>query len=340
MKIGQNYNVQQPKFGNSQTFAHLTKKIPDAKVLKNMTYLDKNCLITYLYSIPFRMKTTQEEIKNIFQLNGEDFVSSAYKFIANKMGIPEAVCPTLINVPDENLQAPLKFLPNQNIIVRFSNANNLPKVKQFAHLRHELQHAMQNFYIFRHETIGKEAVEVFANNKVKELKNALRLLLESNVSVEDFIRQAGKDEFAIFCYTHLKEKQDRDGSVDIDAEFEGVSEAFKPIFENHRDTIIKAMGEIKEGTPAARKAEAFFAENINLNYYDAEGNIDFGQYITSTIETDASIAEQVVEFDLEGGGCFFKKLKDNSLALLAHQNSAEFKSLEKAVQEKIADYKA
>ena len=65
MKISSNYQYY-PQFKSNNHLANLTKKIPNTNICKNMTYLDKNCLISYLHASKYRLRNCGEEIKNIY----------------------------------------------------------------------------------------------------------------------------------------------------------------------------------------------------------------------------------------------------------------------------------
>ena len=98
------------------------------------------------------------------------------------------------------------------------------------------------------------------------------------------------------------------------------------------------MGEIKEDTREGLLAEIYFEDFKYVNYHNPDGKIDFGKYMTTSIETDAMIAGDVAGFDAAGAGCLYKVYKDNALATLANTESEEYKSLEKAAREKIKKF--
>lgn len=323
---------QNTQFKGATAINDLTKVIPNTKVFKNLTQLDKNCFTSYLYSMQFRLKTNAEEIKNLFKLDGDEFFESTYLLLANKLGLPKEILPPVYFQAEDNI-APLSYLPNQNVILRNPDFKNISKAELFGHIRHELQHFVQNLYILRHETLGETAVEIYTKNKVDDLKNGYKYFLENNIPVEVYKSYLDDNdektiEQSIQLYTALLNKE-----TDIETAFKDAPKLIKEDFEEYRNLVIEKLGMIKKDSLEAKKAEKFFEDFCNINYFDSEGKIDLGKYVTSAVEIDALLAGQVATFEANGGGCLFRELKEEALDFLSQEDSNDYKSVKKALEE-------
>lgn len=331
MKISSNYQYY-PQFKSNNHLANLTKKIPNTNICKNMTYLDKNCLISYLHASKYRLRNCGEEIKNIFKLDGEDFLSSAYEFLCNKLEIPEVLRPQIENYVNQE-PYPLAYLPSFNTIFKNPDLSMYTKSQQFGFLRHELQHLKQNLHVLRHETLGPIAVEFFTDNRTQAIKRAIQYHLQNGIGAEELAALVGGGEEIKKMFLELH-KNYHEGD---DEAFERTFSAFKaPLREElstFRKQAVDALGEIKEGTRDADLAEIFFEDFKNVNYYNPDGQVDLGRYMTTSIENDALLAGDIAGFDAAGGGCFYKVLKDNALRTLANTESEDYKSIKRAVDE-------
>ena len=174
MQITTSYN--QPQF-KSSTFANLTKVIPNTKVCKNLTPLDINCFRAYTYAMKYGMKNNAEDIKNLFKLDGDNFVTATFSFIANKLGIDNEIMPEILTAEKDNPKAPMEYNITANFIVRNKDLSMWTKPQIFGFARHEIQHVVQIMNILCHETLGEKLVDMRVNNHLENLKNVWNLLL-------------------------------------------------------------------------------------------------------------------------------------------------------------------
>ena len=96
-------NIQ---FQSSQLVKELTRVIPDTKVCKNLTVVDRKAFYSYIYTMQFKMKTTAEEIKKLFSFDGDEFFNKAYLFLAQKLNISEELIPPIIYLVQDNTEIP------------------------------------------------------------------------------------------------------------------------------------------------------------------------------------------------------------------------------------------
>ena len=267
----------------------------------------------------FKLGTTAQEIQNLCKLQGEDFVTAAYELLINKMGIPAELKPEL--VPQPQLDAtPMRYLFNYNVISRNSDLSNLSQVEIFNGLRHELQHFRQNMDIFRHEKLGERVVDIHVNGLVESQNATIKHLLASMTPEElaqnGYLASEDAYNMVVRCKKHL-ENNDMPA---FDKEFESLAPAFRREVSAFRQKIVNAMGLIKEGTKEAQRAEHYFNDFQNINYYDTNGGVDYAKYMASGIELEALLAGQRAEFELSGEGCMVKYLKDQFTAAVASRD--------------------
>ncbi len=329
MQVYSNYQYH-PQFRNNATLANLTNKIPNTSVCRNMTYLDRNALVAYLHASKYRLHNCAEELKSLFKLDGDDFVNSSYVFLCEQLNIPEAVRPQIEILPTQQ-ENPMGYLPAFNTIVRNADLSNYTKPQIFGFIRHELQHLLQNLDIFRHEKLGPTAAEIYAQNRANSTRIAIDYYVE-NITPEIFYELTGESKEATESFRVLQKYYKEGNKEAYEREYLGFEEPIKQEVQAFLDLVVKEMGTIKEGTKEANNAEIFFDEFCSVNYYDPNGQIDLGRYYTTAIESDACLAGDINRFNMETGGCFFKKLKDDGLAVLNNKESEEYKSIEKATK--------
>ncbi len=310
-----------PSFGGGGAYLNrLTQVIPDTKVSKWLTQLDKNCFQGYVYSMKFKLGTTAQEIQNLCKLQGEDFVTGAYELLTNKMGIPAELKPVL--VPQPQLDAtPMRYLFNYNVISRNPDLSNLSQAEVFNGLRHELQHFRQNMDIFRHEKLGEKVVDIHVNGLVESQKATIKHLLAS-MSPEELAQDgylASEDAYnmVVRCKKHLENND----AAAFDKEFESLAPAFRREVSAFRQKVVNAMGLIKEGTNEAQRAEHYFNDFQNINYFDTNDGIDYAKYLASGIEQEALLAGERAGFEFSGEGCMVRYSKDNFKAAVLSQDS-------------------
>lgn len=201
MKI-QSFNYSQPVSNSSPAFngniSKLLEVIPDTKVSKNLTELDKNLFLSYVTSKKYSMGVTPEDISSVTKYDRNEFISKSYDLLTQKLGIPEYVRPPVFPSKLPN-QLMLGYSPLYNaILVDPEKIKNTSKLNIFGLLRHELQHFIQNSRIFRHEEIGEKAIDKISEKFVQTQKQILKMLLENN-SVEKLRSEYGKILKAQIC---------------------------------------------------------------------------------------------------------------------------------------------
>ena len=295
-----------PSFGGGGEFLNpLTQVIPDTKVSKGLTQLDKNCFQSYVYSMKFKLGTTAQEIQNLCKLQGEDFVNGAYELLTKKMGIPDEIKPPLIP-QEQSPVAPMRYLFNYNAITRNPDLSNLSQAEVFNGLRHELQHFKQNMDIFRHEKLGEKVVDIHVNGLVESQKAVIKHLLAS-MSPEELAQNgylASEDAYnmVVRCKKHLENND----IAAFDKEFESMAPAFRQEVSAFRQKVVNSMGLIKENTKEAQRAEHYFDDFQNINYFDTNGGVDYAKYMASGIEQEALLAGERAGFEFSGEGCMVK----------------------------------
>ena len=329
MQICSNYQYS-PHFRNNTNLANLTKKIPNTSVCRKMTYLDKNALVAYMHASKYRLYNCAEELKSLFKLEGDDFINSSYIFLCKQLNIPEAVRPQIEILPTQQ-ENPMGYLPAFNVIVRNEHLSNYTKPQIFGFIRHEIQHLLQNLDIFRHEKLGSTATEIYAQNRANSTRAAIDYYVE-NITPEVFYELSGGSKEATESFKILQKYHKEGNREAYEKEYLDFEAPIREEVQAFHDLVIKEMGVIKEGSKEADNAEIFFDEFCSVNYYDPNGQIDLGRYLTTAIEADACLAGDINRFDTETGGCFFKKLKDDALVMLKNKESEEYKSIERATQ--------
>lgn len=332
MQVLTNNKSNNIQFQSSQLIKELTRVIPDTKVCKNLTVIDKRAFHSYIYTMQFKIKTTAEEIKNLFSFDGDEFFNKAYHFLAQKLNIPEELIPPIIHLGQDNPERPCAYSPAQNVIIRNKDLSQFTKPQIYNIIRHELQHFLQNMSVLRHEIIGDIAVDKYSVQKAEQIKEGFKNLLKQNLAVEDFKSIAGEDLWSVQVYSYLKDLKDKNGTVDVDKELEGVDKEFKPYIEALKKMAIDKMGMIKNDSKEGEKAEACFNDFCNIGYYNSDGKIDMYKYVNSFIEYDALMAGEKAEFELnKDKECFFKKLKDAGLAVEKAMSKEQFEIFEQSV---------
>lgn len=318
--------------GGGELLNRLTQVIPDTKASKGLTQLDKNCFQGYVASMRFKLGTTAEEIKSLCSLKEEDFIYGAYDFLTKKMGIPDEIRPVL-TLQEQNPIGPMRYAHNYNMIMINPDLSNLTQAEKFGMLRHELQHFRQNMDIFRHETLGEKVVDIHVDALVNSQKATVKHLL-TNMSLDEIVQNgfiANENGYNIFlrCQKHLENND----MVAFDKEFESMTSAFRQDVMAFRQKVVDSMGPIKTGTKEAQKAEKYFEDFQNINYFEADGGVDYAKYFASGIEQEAIIAGERAGFELSGEGCFVKYQKDKFKNAIESQDAEVrkmFDDLEKA----------
>ena len=174
--------ASKPSFGGSAV-QELTAIIPNTKVAKNLTQLDRNAFSYYIYARKFPYGITAEDIKSISKFEGSEFMIQAYELFTKKLGLSTDIRPPFSGVPQIKGDALGAYMPTTNmIVVDMQKMQNLKisKGNIFGFIRHELQHFLQNAAVLRHETIGEQAIEKMRTNYINAEKataiNAVKMI--------------------------------------------------------------------------------------------------------------------------------------------------------------------
>ena len=287
----------------------LTEVIPDTKVCKGLTELDKNLFAEYLQMPRYKMQITPEEIDDLCKFDGNEFIDEAYELLTRKLGLDVNIRPKLFWSTDMNNNIEAAFQPLNNIIL--CNAEyfpNLSKKQQFILLRHELQHYIQNMDILRHEEIGEKALDRLTTNYIKALKQTHDLIFKQypiKKAVEN-LKNRGEDINFINKYVELFKAKDSKG---IDELFESTGSGYRQELTGFRNKIIAERGLIKKDSALTPKIQQNFDEFTNIDYYTPDGNLNFAKYFNSKTEKDAILAQKAADFQFSKECCYMKYAK-------------------------------
>ena len=302
-------NLFKKKVHSGSILNKLTEVIPDTKVCKGLTELDKNLFAEYLQMPRYKIQITPEEIDDLCKFDGNEFIVEAYELLTRKLGLDVNIRPKLFWSTDMNNNIEAAFQPLNNIIL--CNAEyfpNLSKKQQFILLRHELQHYIQNMDILRHEEIGEKALDRLTTNYIKALKQTHDLIFKQypiKKAVEN-LKNRGEDINFINKYVELFKAKDSKG---IDELFESTGSGYRQELTGFRNKIIAERGLIKKDSALTPKIQQNFDEFTNIDYYTPDGNLNFAKYFNSKTEKDAILAQKAADFQFSKEGCYMKYAK-------------------------------
>ncbi len=289
-----------------QTTQKLLPKIAES-VPKKPTTTDLLMFRQYIFSKGLELKTTAEEIKQLFKLEGDEFFNASFEFLFKKLGVPEVLKPD-IGVTSLPETAGMAYDFTQNRIFKNINAPKVNKETTYSFIRHELQHFLQNLTILRHKEIGKKAVNIYA----KMLAEA-ELQTFDNWSRTQSIKEIqhyGFPKEVIKTFVTLKnliKNNDEEGYTNKLKEiYADLVEEYTAQLNDFRNLVIKEMGYIKENTREENRAKKFFNDFLKTNakpgianYMEEDGKIHVGKYSYDVRENEAIIAQEVALRDLK-----------------------------------------
>lgn len=291
--------------------------IPNKKVSENLTRLDTNLFPCYCFALNNKTGITQEEIDALFQKDGKEFIESTYRFLLEKMNVDEAIYPGLVYV---------EKLANPELVMAYIPANNLVYVpittlkkdysKSYLYgvMRHELQHFNQQCDVLRCEKISDKAMKLYVEQALKNKK----------ANVDEILREYTVDEILtlpnIAPDTLKKLAKMKNNEIVYNNFFVEDKNCIEKQYETLRANIIKTMGPIKKDSKEVEKSELYFEELSYPKYYDSEGNLIPELYQSTVIEQEAGVVGDYAQFEAEGGGCYFKRLKEQVIELLKQQS--------------------
>lgn len=289
-----------------------TQPKPSNSVCEKMTQIDRNIFDMYLYGRGLKTGITQKEINELFKKEGNDFLASAYNLLTSKMNFPEEIRPAIyLNVCNGDNIMQYNYA-NHSIFIDPQKIEGLSKAQLYGLLRHELQHCKQNYIVLRDENIGPIATEKYARRIVDTERNNIEILLKAPIEEVEKLNINMQD------YNNIKNLyyNDPKGYEQI---FENNYQTYKQQLNNIREQVIAKFGTIKEGSTESKQAKLYFDDfTNNMTYYNSDGTVNEAKYLSKITEQEAILADSIAECEVTGQ-CFFKKSKDETLAVMKNQ---------------------
>lgn len=309
----------------------VVEKITSEPVQKKaISVMDKIFFEQYMFARNLSLKTTNDEIKKLFELNGDEFLFGAYDFLLKKMGVPESLRPQIVSVPqNEKIGMAYSFVSNQ-LILNPNNKKN-SNIEIYGLLRHEFQHLLQNIDIFRNLEIKDDAIDLYTKKTIEiNLLNIKHMV--KNLSFEQ-LKELGYNEEALNFYKELKEIYQNGGEEKLTQKLNELAEEsipeFKDKFNAFSDLVIKEMGPLKQGSREAGRSVKFFKEIFNdFSYWKPDGSVHLGKYVTDVRENEALISQEIAVSDAKSAlenekSCYIQTIKKNVDTLKQQINDNE-----------------
>ena len=283
----------------------LTEVIPDTKVSKNLTPLDRNMFRAYIDSKPYIMGISPKEIAELNKFDGADFVLNSYDLLTKKLGFSQNIRPALYmsEIPGE---AKAMYTNMLNVIyVDPKKMEKMNKTEMFGFLRHELQHFIQNLKILRHEELGPKA---------KYFENEKRAMMQicTQCSEQDIYNLAMANPNPQMFYQNVMNAKrclavnDMRGLDNICGKS---TEEYRKQMTDYRNNVVKIFGIIKKDSSLTPKIESDFKELNSVEYINSDGTIDSLKYTASKIENEACDAQGAASFEYSQEPCFIQFAK-------------------------------
>jgi len=302
-------------FGSSlnKALKHMTEVIPDTKVCKNLTELDRNVFQAYVLSKPYSIGITPKEVEELSKFDGSEFIVQSYRYLLNKLGLKEDIAPGLAFAKLDN-DVPMAYLSLNNIIaVDIDKLAKSGKKDIFALLKHEMQHMLQNYQILRHETIGEQSINAYVRKYIAETKKQIISQVQSgNSEVMEKTLLQNNNEISKMLYEAVQDV--KKGKTDtLDAAMEKDGESYKNSLLSVRKLIIDNLGMIKKDSALTPKIQNYFDEYKDIGYYNTDNTINYHKYFTSKIEQEALMAQARAGFEFSQESCFMRYQKQETL---------------------------
>lgn len=312
-----------PSFKNKEYeyLKKMTQVIPNTKVSKGLTQLDRNYFQDYIYSAKFKLGTTVQEFQKLCKLEDGNFIYGAYELLTKKMGIPKEIRPELKYLKQSEC-FDMCYNPQHNIITIDPDIHFCEKSEIFNLLRHELQHFRQNMDIYRHEKLGEKAIDFHVKSLIEKQKIIYKDLL-NNMTPEEMLQNGFIHESSYNIIAKCKEHLENNDMQAFDKEIEALAPIYEQGLINFREKIINTMGIIKDGTEEAKRAEKYFNDFQKLNYVEPNGEVNMDKYFSTGIEREAIQAGNRAEFEVSGEGCMFKYFKNKSKKFMNEHETYE-----------------
>ncbi len=300
--------------------------IPNTKVCKNLTHLDRNIVQQYIVSRRYSSGVTPDEFAELKKLSGKDFIISSYELLTKKFGYPQEIRPALFNM-EISSDTPMAYSPLSNMIVVNKNIPDAimeNKMSLFSSMRHELMHYNQNMQILRHEEIGENALDLCSRKYLENLRISLVNLITQKTPQE--VMNSGflatpQDQYLYMTGYNLYK------SGNMSAFNEMVETAGRPYrsnLEDFRAKVIDTLGVIKKDSNLTEQIQKYLDDFLNVGYYNPDGKVDYSKYFRTFVEQEAMIAQGQAEFEYSGMGCFVKLAKEQAKAMINSQEGTDF----------------
>lgn len=304
------YNNISFKGGMSVT-AKFLEVIPDTKVCKNLTKLDKVSFQEYVNFKTHRLGITAEDIAELSKYNNdrEEFILASYDFLTTKMGFSQEIRPALYFLPI-SAKTPMSYSPMENIIiVDTAQCSIFNNTQLFSGLRHELQHYVQNTNILRHETLAPKAIDSMVEKYIDAQRLATANLVGNN-TMESLVSsgQFAPEQLELLNKARIcLANKDIEGFNNL---FTNMSVTYRGYLEALTAKITDTLGVIKADSSLTPKIQKTFEEFQNIGYYKQDGNVDYTKYFNMFIEEDAMQKQTYAEFEFSKEPCFMKFMKN------------------------------
>lgn len=320
--------ASKPSFGGS-VVQELTAIIPNTKVARNLTQLDRNAFSYYIYARKFPNGITAEDIKSISKFEGSEFMIQAYELLTKKLGLSTDIRPPFSGVPQIKGDALGAYIPTTNmIVVDMQKMQNLKisKGNIFGFIRHELQHFLQNTAVLRHETIGEQAIEKMKTNYINAEKataiNAVKML-----PMEQLEQMLANNTEALTHIRMVKDCLEKGTLEDLEPYYEKMGKEYTQNLINLRQKLIDKLGMIKKDSNQTKKIQGYFNEFDKIGYYNSDGQVNLAKYLKSKIEQEAILSQLQAQFEYSQEPCFMHYAKTEFLKSL--ENPESLKDIER-----------
>ncbi len=294
-------------------FVRTTPKPP-----RPITTADKYNFRQYILGKKLDLKITQQEIKELFAHEGEEFKVKSFEFLCKKMNVPQSLKPDLLYGAEIQARMYYDYLMNKIYINPNFTEQLADKTTFLSVLRHEMQHCAQNMAMFRHETEGEKLIDLYAKMSAKSV----------HINVDKYVKTLDTEQ--------LKQIFDEEGMKDITilkdllknnktAEYEQylariedeIYQKYIPIFTDFRKSIIDKMGILKKETVEGERASKMIdVTTSELQYWKQDGSADLGMYLNDIREVEALTAQDMITQQLNaitsGNNkyCYLKNLRE------------------------------
>lgn len=280
---------------------------------KEISEFDRDVFFAYISTIPYRIKTTPEEIEKLKSYNQKKYIKNTFNYVCDKLNYSENIRPNLEFIKHDNVDAYMSYAPMFNKIeINLHKLKGVSKADIYALLRHELEHFKQHTLMLRHETIGIEVInqltQIYSENYAAMAKNMferistkeIKQIYKNNpdynkILLSKKLFDAGKEQEAINLFI----KSNCDG--------------YKNDYLQIRKMVIDEMGLIPENSEMTEKIKEYFSEQyLNYDCVNDDGTINTTIYNNLVIEQEAHLAQLAAELDFNPSECGIRILKQST----------------------------